>query len=175
MTDSSPRPLALLLFPFLAALLGAPGSAQEDGRIVPSFEEGRLLLEDERGIVHRLSWSGEEEGDVGRPLPAGRYRLTGYSILRQQGGQLWMLNAAAIREREVVVEPGVQTRVAVEDRLHVDGWATRRTDGVGILLFLRGSDRSPRSLYRAGRRREIEFRVEDADGSVLATGAMEHG
>ena len=172
---------------------GKPGTAGH-GLLVPSFDEGTVLVKNVGGEAIRVSWESPRPKTGGKPnrppgrsprseasrlraLPSGVYTLIGYRVIRRdKSGRSWFVSATAPRGiRKFAMVAGKRSTLKIDEHVVVD-CATRRTKlGLRLLVTVAGEIESGLTIYRAGRRISIEYRVLDATGRVLARGPMEYG
>lgn len=142
------------------------------GAVTASFLRGELFLENTSGKLFRLSWSGEEPREErALALPAGKYKLKTYRIVRELEGETWHVSATDSEIREVVVPAEKRIRVEIDDSVLIVG----KRRGAGAQLKIEGDAGAGLSVYRGGRRIPIEFRVVDRTGKVLEHGRMRYG
>ena len=164
------------------------------GVLVPSFEEGSVLLKDAGGDVVRVSWepltsvakvSGGKVvarvkptvASMRRSLPAGVYTLIGYRVIRRdRSGRSWLVTATdPFGIRKFAVVSGKQKRLDVDERVSVECAARRTRMGLRLQVTVSGEIEAGLSIYRAGRRIPMEYRVLDSGGGVIVRGGMEYG
>jgi hypothetical protein len=142
------------------------------GNVRPSFARGDLNLLDEHGGSVRLSWTGDEsEDDRWRALPAGKYRLRTYRIVREDEGELWHVSATRPTIATLEVEPGAELVLDLDASIRI---SSRLKNGQAQ-MNITGEDGAGLSIYRAGARIPIGYRVMSDDGEVLASGDMRYG
>lgn len=151
----------------------APASLEEGlGTVTASFEEGELLLANAEGFPFRLSWTGvEEDAERALALPAGEYVLKTYRIVREQDDERWHVSATRPVIQKVEVRAGANTVVEVDEAIRV----TARLNGDQAQMMIAGDDGAGLSIYRAGKRIPIDYRIVADDGSVAASGHMRYG
>ena len=164
------------------------------GVLVPSFEEGSVLLKDAGGDVVRVSWepltsvakvSGGKVvarvkptvASMRRSLPSGVYTLIGYRVIRRdRSGRSWLVSATdPFGIRKFAVVSGKQKRLDVDERVSVECAARRTRMGLRLQVTVSGEIEAGLSIYRAGRRIPMEYRVLDSGGGVIVRGGMEYG
>jgi hypothetical protein len=164
------------------------------GTLLPSFEEGSVLLKDAGGDVVRVSWeplksalkvaSGKavsrpkpSVASMRRSLPAGVYTLIGYRVIRRdRSGRSWFVSATdPLGIRKFAVVSGKQKRLEIDERVTVECAARRTRMGLRLQVTVSGEIEAGLSIYRAGRRIPMEYRVLDSGGRVIARGGMEYG
>lgn len=151
----------------------APGTlAAGHGTLTPSFLRGDLFLVDDAGRSHRLSWSGDEgDSERRRALPAGDYALRTYRIVRDVEGVTWHVSASAPRIRGVRVVAGEDARFDVSASIRLRS----RVAGGQARMTIQGDAKAGLTIYRAGKRIPIDYRITDEGGATLASGAMRYG
>lgn len=170
-----------------------PGLAGH-GLLVPSFDEGTVLVRNVAGDAIRVSWESPrpKKGDKPRrtpgrrprteasrlrALPSGIYTLIGYRVIRRdKSGRSWFVSATAPRGiRKFAVVAGKRSTLEIDEQVVVDCAARRTKLGLRLLVTVAGEIESGLTIYRSGRRISIEYRVLDATGRILARGPMEYG
>lgn len=179
--------------PLSIHLPGKQGSVGH-GVLVPSFAEGSVLLKDAVGDVVRVAWESvtsaskvpggkavarakPSEASMRRSLPAGVYTLIGYRVIRRdRSGRSWFVSATdPLGIRKFAVVSGKQKRLEIDERVSVECAARRTRMGLRLQVTVSGEIEAGLSIYRAGRRIPMEFRVLDSGGRVIARGGMEYG
>ncbi len=170
------------------------------GLVVPSFKRGLVVLRDTKGRVVRVVWEkpvpktdkpvrrptvkphdpkriGHSPGNKPRALDPGVYTLIGYRVIRyDKSGRRWFVSATASRGvRRFAVVAGRRQKIAIDPTIAVDCAARRTKSGLRILMTISGEEESGLTIFRAGRRIPIEYRVLDARGRTIARGLMEYG
>jgi len=172
---------------------GKPGTAGH-GLLIPSFDEGTVLLKNAGGEAIRVSWEPVKAAPGGkslertgrrprseasrrRSLPAGVYTLIGYRVIRRdKAGKIWFVSATAPRGiRKFAVVAGKQGKLEIDEQVAVDCAARRTKLGLRLLVTVTGEIESGLSIYRNGRRIPLEYRVLDSKGRVVARGGLEYG
>jgi len=130
------------------------------------------LLVDADGRAIRLAWTGEkEDGERARALPAGEYTLRTYRILREAHGELWHVSATAPRIRTLAVHAGHDLALELDATIRVQA----KTKGDQAQMTIQGEHGAGLSIYRAGKRIPIGYRVVDDTGVEVASGSMRYG
>ncbi len=164
------------------------------GVLVPSFEEGSVILKDAGGDVVRVSWeplasilkvpggkavarAKPTVASKRRSLPAGVYTLIGYRVIRRdKSGRSWFVSATdSMGIRKFAVVSGKQKRLEIDERVSVECAARRTRMGLRLQVSVSGEIEAGLSIYRAGRRIPMEYRVLDGGGRVIVRGGMEYG
>jgi len=153
--------------------MSAEGASEDGmGTVTPSFERGDLFLVDEEGTAFRLSWTGDEkDGERKRALPAGKYALRTYRIVREKDGERWHVSATRPTIMSVEVKAGSNVEVEVDDSISISS----RLNSGQAQMMIHGDKKAGLSIYRAGKRIPIGYRVLGDDGTVLASGNMRYG
>jgi len=142
------------------------------GTVTPSFERGELFLANEDGQAFRISWMDDESAqERRRTLPAGKYVLKTYRIVRRKQDELWHISATRPAIMDVEVTAGENVTVEVSDAIRVNS----RRNGSQAQMSIQGESEAGLSIYRDGRRIRIDYRVLDADDTLLASGRMRYG
>lgn len=153
-------------------MTAAPGSVEGLAIVVPGFVRGAALLRAEDGRLVRVSWEDETPGDPRRGLAPGRYDLVGYLLLaRDVRGVPWHVSAGGTTIRELTLTAGTETRLAIASTIELD--ASLAHDGPHVTV--QGEAGAGLSIYRAGRRIPLRYRLRDAAGRPLDGGAFTYG
>ena len=122
--------------------------SEGDGALVPVLADAKdgavaFLRSGER--TWRVSWEAEASGKR-RALPAGRYGLVGYRVVREDAhGARWFLSVAAPRPlRTVTVEAGATTELELSPVVNAKPFRAGRRVGVMIT----GENRGGLTLYK---------------------------
>lgn len=151
---------------------GEASVSKRTGTVSPSFDRGDLFLENARGAVYRLSWTGDESPEASaRVIPAGNYKLKTYRIVQEREGELWHISATKASIKEVKVKAGGHTTVVVDDAVTMGSVL----HGNRAQMTIQGERGAGLSIYRAGRRIPIGFQVVGRSGEVLSKGKMRYG
>lgn len=139
---------------------------------MPGFAQGAALLRAEDGSLVRLSWEDETARDRRRGLEPGRYELVGYRLLaRDARGVPWHLSAGGQAIRELTLTAGTETRLALDPT--IDLHASLAHEGPRVTV--QGESGAGLSIYRAGRRIPLRYRLRDRSGRELESGAFRYG
>jgi hypothetical protein len=170
------------------AVLSPPGEVQvpEVGYVVPSFERGALILMDSEDRIFRLSWSeaGEEakSADRRRSLLAGKYRLLGYRLHREdEEGERWDLSASHPKLRTIEIAMGKTLEVEISESIRMSYRLTSRQFGVSVFggddsgAEGRVANSAGLTIYKAGKRIPISFALQDKDGQARFEGRIRYG
>ena len=170
------------------------------GLVVPSFDEGVVVLRDAKRHVVRVAWETltpkvtkpkkpkkrvpsvqkrrkRATGNNSRALDPGVYTIIGYRVIRRdKTGTLWFVSATETRGlKRISVTAGKRQRIAIDPAIAVDCAALRSKTGLRILMTITGENESGLTIFRQGRRIAIEYRVLDAQGRAIASGVMKYG
>jgi len=167
------------------------------GLVVPSFDEGVVVLRDAKRHVIRVAWEAltpkdmqakkgvpsvkqrrkSAAGNNSRALDPGVYTVIGYRVMRRdKTGTLWFVSATETRGlKRISVTAGKRQRIAIDPAIAVDCAALRSKTGLRILMTITGENESGLTIFRQGRRIAIEYRVLDAQGRAIARGVMKYG
>ncbi|MDA1266073.1 MAG: hypothetical protein O2816_13415 [Planctomycetota bacterium] len=146
--------------------------AEGEGLVETDLQRGAILLVNEDGEHVRLSWEGEAGEDRGRALPVGTYHLTGYRVLATaDDGTAWHLSATKPKLREIEVVAGETLELEIDQRVHLSLNQTAKRVNVAVM----GDGHAGLSVYKAGRRIPLGYRLLDADGKSVAKGDLRYG
>lgn len=170
------------------------------GVVVPSFDQGVVVLRDARRRVVRVAWesptpketspknlkkaapSGQKRdkpaaGDKARALDPGVYTVIGYRVIRRdKAGTRWFVAATESRGlKRISVTGGKRQRIEIDPAIAVDCAALRTKTGLRILMTITGDNESGLTIFRQGRRIAIAYRVLDAHQREVASGVMKYG
>jgi len=167
------------------------------GLVVPSFDEGVVVLRNAKRHVVRVAWEAptpkdrkvkkgvpsvqkrrkSAAGHNSRALDPGVYTVIGYRVMRRdKTGTLWFVSATETRGlKRISVTAGKRQRIAIDPAIAVDCAALRSKTGLRILMTITGENESGLTIFRQGRRIAIEYRVLDAQGRAIASGVMKYG
>jgi hypothetical protein len=151
----------------------APAELPEGfGTVSTNFGQGELFLSNKEGDSYRLSWGAESsKDDQVRALPAGVYDLRTYRIVSRVDGEDWHLSGSAPSIKKVKVEAGENLLVKLEDTIHMGS----HIGGGRAQMSITGDSGSGLSIYRAGKRIPIGYRILNKSGDVVASGDMRYG
>jgi hypothetical protein len=138
------------------------------------FEHGVAFLRGSDERLVRVSWEPEAKGaDARRALPAGRYRVFGYRVVEKDAdGATWHLSTTSDKPLwTLAVRAGEETALALARDVRIT--QTIRPAQIGVGVFAGGG--SGLTLYKEGRRIPLAYRLTDADGAELASGAIRYG
>ena len=170
------------------------------GLVVPSFEQGVVVLRDAKRHVIRVAWepptpkgtkskdgkkaasSGQKRdkptaGDNSRALDPGVYTVIGYRVIRRdKAGARWFVAATESRGlKRISVTRGQRQKIEIDPAIAVDCAALRTKSGLRILMTITGENESGLTIFRQGRRIAIEYRVLDAQEREVVSGVMKYG
>jgi hypothetical protein len=152
----------------------AEAGAQRGFLVRDGFEHGVAFLRGSDERVLRLSWEPEtKSADARRALPAGRYRVFGYRVVEKDAhGATWHLSTTSDKPLSTIdVRAGEETALALARDVRIT--QAIRPGQIGVGVFAGGG--SGVSIYKDGRRIPLAYRLTDADGAELASGAIRYG
>lgn len=145
----------------------------DEAVLTPGFERGALLLRGEDGHVVRLSW--EERGtdaDRRRALPAGKYALVGYRLIRaDEHGVPWHVSAGGKTIRELELAASSEQGVEIDPAILMAPNVKHEDFGVSV----QGESGAGLTIYKDGKRIPLGYRRLDAHGKPLAEGKINYG
>jgi hypothetical protein len=156
----------------------APASARSkyDGWVIPSFETGAILVQDEKGKTIRLSWEDAKQRDRRRYLAPGKYTVHGYRLYRKdRKSREWILSATGPRIRGFQVDPGKEARVSIEETVQFAGGMKASAAKVDVTMQFGGEGHSGLTVYADGRRIPVGFVLSSPSGDEIARGPMNYG
>lgn len=157
------------------------------GFVTPSFKEGSIFVENAEGEIVRLAWEamdGENAGPLKvtrarlRSLLPGNYTVTGYRILRKDDrGTEWTLsglNAGGVSTFQV--ETGKKSVIRIDPTIHfgAKGVLNRKREFM-VQAPIQGQHHAGVTIYKAGKRIAMNYKVTGAKGDVLESGKMKYG
>jgi len=145
------------------------------GYVVPSFQEGSLLLKNSHEQFFRLSW--DQAGAVRRrPVPVGSYTLVNFRLVkRDAAGREWYLSGIPHHGSTVVVRANEEQRVTVDDSIAISLKLVPTDEGFRMQAPVIGDQHSGLTIYANGARIPMNYKVVDGAGRQLAAGAMTYG
>ncbi len=153
------------------------GDETPTGLVTSTIANGELFLfrKGDRSQTYRLRWSPDDEQRE-RPLPVGSYQVTGYRhIEAEKDGTEWIWSTTSPSFREIEVTADETTHCAVRTGLVVKARAFERKGQHRIGVVFQAEKRLGNTLYRRGKRIGLTWQCLNADGDVLAEGAMRYG
>lgn len=146
------------------------------GRVTSNIGHGELFLHLKGHREKRIRLRWEPGGDRERELPAGTYEVTGYRrVAAAQDGAEWIWSTTAPVYRELTVTAGQTVQLDVRRKLVVKARAFTKKDKQRVALVLQAERRLGNTLYRNGRRIQIQWQCLDKQGRVLSKGKMRYG
>ncbi|HAB13282.1 MAG TPA: hypothetical protein DCE47_16475 [Planctomycetaceae bacterium] len=170
------------------------------GLVVPSFEQGAVVLRDAKKRVLRIAWEPPTPKDIkpknrrkgtpvgrkpkasaavnsSRALDPGVYNVIGYRVIRHdKAGVGWFVSGTESRGiKRITVVAGSRQKIDIDPAIAVDCVALRTKTGLRILMTITGHNESGLTIFRQGRRIGIEYRVLDEQGRSVAEGVMKYG
>ena len=159
----------------LPEVLAAPPAplAPGDAVVTPSFARGAALLRSEAGKLYRLSWEAKEErDDRRRALPAGKYALVGYRLIATDAQSVaWHQSVGGKTIQQLALAEGEERRLEIDATVRIE----TRLAGEQLQVAIQGEKGAGLSLYKAGKRIPIGYRLADAAGKPLAEGKINYG
>ncbi len=147
------------------------------------LEEGELFLRGGHHQLYRLAWKSDDR-DRRRPLPAGRYTVTGYRIVRQdKKGIPWFVSTTSHGYRHVFVREGEVTPIKIDPTVYLKVRGSMHGGELNAQVMLNGERQGGvhrghqigLSIYRGGKRIPIAYRALDRDGRAVASGTLQYG
>ncbi len=143
------------------------------------FPRGSVLLVPEgkspTGPSFRLHWRGQADGGS-RSVPAGRYRVAHYSLEAERDGSSWILSVSGQGGRTVVIEPGKETALEIDPRIHVKARANPGKGGkLAVGLGVMGDGHQGLTVSRDGTLVNAAFVLLDEEGRELHRGPLAYG
>lgn len=154
----------------------APGEGE--GLVVSNLPHGEIFLNPVKQPQQRirLRWNGGGAPGA-RALPAGEYRVTGYRrVQKAEDGAEWIWSTTSPGYKRITIAPGATVRLDAAATLVTRGrtfTAPNGTKRAGFSFF--AEKRLGNTLYRNGTRITIHWNALDAEGAVVAEGAMAYG
>ncbi len=150
------------------------------GAVLPGWKEtdqGSLFVKNAKGDLLRLSWESRQGSAAaklgGRMLPAGKYELVGYRVVRKsEDGTTWHLSGTGHGIAEIVVPDG--GTVKAPDVAFVGAGKSLRNNGHVGMAF-QGLHGCGLTVYKEGKRIPAGYRILSADGKELASGKITYG
>lgn len=152
---------------------------QLDGAIAVNFDEGSLIVRNEKKEIYRLVWQRQKGGAEAvsrlRSLPPGKYTLTNYQLTtRDKDGIDWLICASAHSVVKFDVTAGKQALIQVDPAIRMDFLAASKKDkSLGFKLEFTGHNKAGISIFRDGQRVPVSFLIADAAGNRLGGGPFE--
>jgi len=111
-----------------------------------------------------------------RGIPPGEYRLRTVRIERMEKNVHWFISATSPPKELLKLRSNKKTTLEVTDTVHFAGRVKHKGSRQLQLGFvIQARDRSGLSIYRAGKRVPVMYKVLSKGGSSLASGAMNYG
>jgi hypothetical protein len=153
----------------------APAEEAKDlGVVRTNVKAGSAVLHGPKGDV-TLVWTARDE-DRRRMLPPGAYRLRTARVEREKDGVHWFLSATAPpKEAARELKAGRKLRLDVGATVHFKGQVRRRGDALQLGFSVKDGEGRGLSVYRAGKRVAVTYKVLSKRGKVLAEGTMNYG
>ncbi len=155
------------------ACLGGPVSAKPqrgEAAVVSNVKAGSIVLAGPAGDVVLL-W-----GDEGsRGVPPGEYRVRTTRVERDHDGVHWFLSSTSPPQAPVQLTVDEPTRIDVAAVVRFRGHVKRHGKELRLGFAIQGVDKRGLSVYRAGKRVAVTYKLMSAKGRVLAKGKMNYG
>lgn len=167
--DALPKPTTISAAP--EAIDAATGTVTTD------IAHGELFLHPKGNAKQQMRLRWESESDPARALPAGTYVLTGYRhVATADDGKQWIWSTTSHGYRELTVNAGEATHIAVRQKLEVRARGLVNKKGqhrVGVVFV--AEKKLGNTLYRDGKRIDITWQCLDENGDVLTDGTLKYG
>ena len=153
------------------------GTDGEVGLVTSTIAHGELFLRPKgrKAELFRLRWAPDDEARA-RPVPVGVYPVIGYRhIQKAADGAPWIWSSCSNGFRELEVKSDETVACDVKTGLKMNTRALFRKGKHRVGLLFMAAKKLGHTLYRNGRRIPIEWQCLDAEGEVLAKGAMRYG
>ena len=150
-----------------------PETAIKGGYVEPDFKAGSVILL--RGDRHvTLKWS-KDDRDRRRALEPGDWKLRTTRLEREQNGEHWFLSSTGPAKKSLHVAKSGATKIAIGGEVHFKAHAKKNGKRLNLGFGLMTADHSGLSVYRAGKRVPVTYKVLDRKGRVLERGRMNYG
>ena len=113
----------------------------------------------------RLVWKKGEKGKS-VSIPAGRYRIRNYNILKHKDGEVWTLSGSGPRGKTVTVRKGEATRIEIDDRIKLMSSAKRMRGKINVTSCFLGDSRMGLTLMRGEKRVPFEATIHAGERQV---------
>lgn len=144
------------------------------GVVTSDLKAGSIVLAGPKGDV-TLVWKAGD-GDRARMLAPGAYRIRTTRVEREKKGVHWFLSATARpKEASRDVKAGGRLRLDVPATVHFNGQVQRRGERLQLGFGVKDDRGRGLSVYRAGKRVPVTYKVLSKRGKVLAQGTMNYG
>jgi hypothetical protein len=144
------------------------------GVVTTNVKAGSAVLHGPKGDV-MLVWT-TRDADRRRMLPAGAYRLRTARVEREKDGVHWFLSATAPpKEAARELKADGELRLDVGTTVRFEGQVRRRGDALQLGFSVKDGEGRGLSVYRAGKRVAVTYKVLSKRGKVLAEGTMNYG
>jgi hypothetical protein len=146
------------------------------GCVTSNILHGELFvhLKGQKEARVRLRW--DPGGDRERELPAGAYEVTGYRhVALGEDGVTWIWSTTSAMYRELQVQAGKTVHLDVKRKIAVHARAFTKKNKQRVALVFKAEPRLGNTIYRNGKRIDIEWQCLDVKGAVLSQGNMRYG
>ena len=149
------------------------GPTKDVAILLPSFDEGVVLLKSAEGKFLRVSWEAESDAkDRRRALAPGAYEVVQYCIAKKDAaGESWHLSATGKEIRRLSLEAGKTATVDLAAKV----WLRTRIANGRLSADIRGEGGAGLTMYRAGKRLPLLYRLLDEKGAEKASGSLAYG
>jgi len=111
-----------------------------------------------------------------RGIPPGKYRLRTVRIERMEKDVHWFISATSPPRKPMQLRSDKKITIEVPDAIYFNGRvkpAGERQLQLGFVI--EAKDRSGLSIYKAGKRVPVSYKVFSTKGTALAWGKMNYG
>jgi hypothetical protein len=146
----------------------------EPAWVYSNLKQGSILLVGPDGDV-ALDWKQDDKERV-RGIPPGKYRLRTVRVERLEKQVHWFISATSPPRKPMQLRSDKKTTLKVSDTVHFAGRVKRKgKQQLQLGFVIQADDRSGLSIYRAGKRVPVHYRVLSRKGRALASGKMNYG
>ena len=150
-----------------------PEASIKGGYVEPDFKAGSVILL--RGDRHvTLKWS-KDDRDRRRALEPGDYKVRTTRLESEQDGEHWFLSSTGPAKKSLRVAKRGPTKLSIDGEVHFNARADRKRKYLNLGFGLMTADHRGLSVYRAGKRVPVTYKVLDRKGRVLQRGSMNYG
>ncbi len=111
-----------------------------------------------------------------RGIPHGKYRLRTVRVERMEKDVHWFISATTPPRKPLPLRSGKKITLEVPDTIHFTGKVKRTGKRRLQLGFgIQSKDRHGLSIYKAGKRVPVTYKVLSTKGKALAFGKMNYG
>ncbi len=111
-----------------------------------------------------------------RGIPPGKYRLRTVRVERMEKDVHWFISATTRPRKPLQLRSNKKITLELPDTIHFNG-RVRRTGKRQLQLGfgIQSKDRHGLSIYKAGKRVPVSYKILSSQGSPLAWGKMNYG